>query len=227
MKNIILLLISLISFVGWSEEKEYEVNQFFNLNIIGNFKVTLISSNQHKVRVINNDEDILLESIIVENKGNELILKLKKDTYKKREIEFIVYYKELFNIKAKRGAYVVFKENLKSKSLNVEVNSGAHIILAIDSKSANFTIKNGGKIEAKGKIESVNFYISKGGSLDAYQLISTSVNAEVLFGGEMFIYVTNSLNAVVKSGGTIKYKGKPSNVTEDIKIGGKIVKIDK
>ena len=227
MKIILLIVIALISFAGLSTEKVIELDEFFNLNVVGNFKVTLIKGNSHKVKVINNDESVLDENIVVENNGSELIIKLKKDIYKEREIVFIVYYKELFSIKAKRGAYVGAEEKLPSESITVEVASGGHVQLSVDSKSANFSIRNGGTIDVKGNVESTKFYVSKGGNIAASKLVAQSANAEILFGGEIVLNVTISIVAVVKSGGAIKYKGKPKNVSEEIKLGGRIVKLDK
>jgi hypothetical protein len=226
MKLITLIVITLISFVGLSTEKIIELDKFFNVNVIGNFKVTLIKGESYKVKVINNDKDVLDENIVVESDGGELIIRLKKDTYIERSLEFIVYYNELFNIKAKRGGYVTGQDVLTSESINVEVASGGHVQLNINSKSANFSIKNGGTIDVKGHVEGTKCYISKGGNIIAPNLLAQSASAEVLFGGEIILNVTNSLVAVVKSGGVIKYKGKPDKVSEEIKIGGRIVKLD-
>jgi len=227
MKTISLILITLTSFTGLSMEKVIELDNFFSISAVGNYKVTLIKGDSHKVKIINNDEDVLDKNIVVENNGGELILKLKKDTYRERNIEFIVFYKEVFSLKAKRGAYIVVKDELTSESINVEVNSGAHIMLGINSKSSNLSIRNGGTIDVKGSTESAKFYVSKGGNILGFNLVSQSANAEVLFGGEILLHVTKSLVAVVKSGGIIKYKGKPVNVSDEIKIGGQIIKLEK
>jgi len=227
MRTIILVFITLASFTGLATGKVVELDEFFNINAVGNYKVTLIKGDSHKVKIINNDEDVLDKNIVVENNGGELILKLKKDTYRERNIEFIVFYKELFSLKAKRGAYMVVKDELTSEAINVEVNSGAHIMIGVNSKSCDFSIRNGGTIDVKGSAESAKFYVSKGGNILGFNLISQSVNAEVLFGGEILLHVTKSLVAVVKSGGVIKYKGKPVNVSDEIKIGGQIIKLEK
>ena len=226
-KQILVLLISLLSISAIASEQEFKVNDFVSVNILGNYKVSLIKSDVNKVKVINNDSDVEDENIIVENEGSELIVKLKKDTYQKRDIEFFIYYKEIFTIKARRGAYVVFKEKVETESVNIEVYSGAEIEMDLDVETANFTIKNGGSIDVKGHCENSNFYISKGGNISANKLITETTRAEVLFGGEISIHVTKSLFAVVKGGGRIIYSGKPKSVTDEIKMGGKIVKLDK
>jgi len=227
MKTISLVLITLISFTGLTMEKIIKLDNFFSVSAVGNYKVKLIKGDSHKVKIINNDEGVLDENIVVENNGGELILKLKKDTYRERNIEFIVFYKELFSLKAKRGAYIVVKDEVTSEAINVEVNSGAHIVIGVNAKSCDFSIRNGGTIEVKGSAESVKFYVSKGGSILGFNLVSQLVNAEVLFGGEILLHVTKSIVAVVKSGGVIKYKGNPVNVSDEIKIGGQIIKLEK
>ena len=227
MKAIILVLITLMSFGSFATERVVELEKFFSVNAVGNYKVTLIKSDSYKVKIINNDENVLDKNIIIENSGGVLNLKLKKDTYVERKIEFIVYYKELFNLKAIRGAYIVVKEEVSSESIKIEVNSGAHIVIGVNSKSCDFSIRNGGTIDVKGITESAKCYVSKGGNILAFNLVTKSANAEVLFGGEILLHVTKSVVAVVKSGGVIKYKGKPDNVSDQIKIGGQIIKLEK
>lgn len=212
---------------AFSGEKTVKVNDFTSITATGNYKVTLIKSAESKVEIINNDEKVTDEQILAEVEGAELVLKIKNDTYKQRDIEFIVYYIEVFELHAKRGAMMTTSDVFEHKKIDLSVNSGGRIVINVKANTVGVTIKNGGTIRLSGTTENANYFISKGGNVAAFNLIATKVKAEVLFGGEILLNVTKSLFAVVKSGGTIKYKGKPTEVDESIKLGGKIVKLDK
>jgi len=222
--SIFTLIMGLNTFAG---EKTVKVNDFTSVTATGNYKVTLIKSSESKVEIINNDEKVTDEQILAEVEGAELVLKIKNDTYKQRDIEFRVYYKEVFELDAKRGAMITTTDVFEHEKIDLSVNSGGRIVINIKATTVDVTIKNGGTIRVSGTTENANYFISKGGNVAAFNLIASKVKSEVLFGGEILLNVTKSLFAVVKSGGTIKYKGKPSEVDESIKLGGKIVKLDK
>jgi hypothetical protein len=227
MKKIILVISIFMNVISLAGEMEVNVDDFTKITAVGNFKVSLVKSTETKVQVINNDDKVTDEDIVIEVKATELILKIKNDTYKQRSIEFIVYYNEVFEIHAKRGVIVKADSEFKSDKIDLSVNTGGHIVVKVDCNTVDVTIKNGGTIRVAGTSENANYFISKGGNIAGFNLRVDNVKSEVLFGGEILLNVTKSLYAVVKSGGTIKYKGKPEKVDESVKIGGKIVKLDK
>ena len=227
MKKLIALFTLLMSITAIAGEKIVTVSDFTSITAVGNYKVTLIKGTETKVEVINKDEKVTDDNIIVEVEGSELNLKIKNDTYKQRDIEFKVYYKEVFELNVKRGAMISSSALFDHKKIDLSVNSGGRIVVKVKANTVGVTIKNGGTIRVSGTTENANYYISKGGNIAAFDLIAATVKSEVLFGGETLLSVTKSLFAVVKSGGTIKYKGNPKDVSESIKLGGIIVKLDK
>lgn len=227
MKKLITILLLVLSVSSYAGEKEFKIADFTKITATGNFKVTLIKGTENKVKAINSDQNIDDDQLFAEVQGTELILKLIKDTYKVRKVEYIVYYKEVFELHAKRGAWFKSEELFTNKSLDLNVESGGGIKIKVDCNTVDVVIKNGGTVNISGKSENANFSINKGGNIAAYNLVTTNSNSKVMFGGEILVNVTKSLFAVVKSGGTIKYKGNPTEVSEEIKLGGKIVKLDK
>lgn len=227
MKNIITLLLLTFSISSYAGEKEFKVSDFTKITATGNFKVTLVKSTETKVKAINSDEKIEDDQLFAEVQGTELVLKLLKDTYKVRQVEYVVYYKEVFDLHAKRGAWFKSDEVFTNKNIGLIVESGGGVKMKVDCNTVNATIKNGGTINLSGTSENANFSINKGGNIAAYNLVTENSNSKVMFGGEILVKVTKKLFAVVKSGGTIKYKGGATDVTEEVKLGGKIIKLDK
>jgi hypothetical protein len=224
MKTIFIFLLLSVSVIGFSGEKSFEIDNFTSLVAQGNFKVILIKSTENKVVAVNDDANVTDDKISVEVEGTELVLKINNDSYKSREIVFTVYYTDLFNINAKRGAWVKSNDIFTHSNIQIEVDTGSRITLKTDCNTINAKISNGGTIELSGKAINSNLTVSKGGNLKAFDLLSENSKAKVTFGGEIIVNATNTLFAVVKSGGTIKYKGEPKELTEEIKLGGKIIK---
>jgi hypothetical protein len=207
-----------------ASEKTFKIDNFTSVLAQGNFKVILQKSDENKVVVVNEDVNIEDDRIIAEVEGSELVLKISNDTYKAREITFTVYYKEIYNIQAKRGAWVKSEDVFTHDNIQLNVDTGSRITIKTDCNTLNAKIANGGTIELSGKAVNSNLTISKGGNIAAFDHTADNVKAKITFGGEIILTALKSLHAEVKSGGTIKYKGEPENFTQEIKLGGKIIK---
>ena len=227
MKKYITILLLMFSVFSYAGEKEFEISDFTKITATGNFKITLVKGTETKVTAINRDENIEDDQLFAEVQGTELVLKLMKDTYKVRKVEYIVYYKEVFELHAKRGAWFKSDDVFTNKSIDLNVDSGGGINIKIACNTVDVVLKNGGTVNLSGTSENANFSINKGGNIAAYNLVSENSNSKVVFGGEILVKVTKKLFAVVKSGGTIKYKGGATDVTEEIKLAGNIIKLDK
>jgi hypothetical protein len=225
MKILTTLLVLLITTVLFAGNKTIEVSNFNSIVAIGNYKVTLIKSDKNKVEFVNTDDKVTDDKINVIVEGAQLTLKIKNDTYVQRAIEFKVYYKELIEITSKRGAIIKGKDVFEGTKIELLVNMGGRIDIMLDCKNIEANVKNGGTVKISGKSDNAQYYISKGGNIVAFDLFASVVRSEVLFGGEITLYSKKTLDALVKSGGTIKFKGNPEEVSQDVKLGGNIINL--
>jgi len=226
MKILITIFLLSISFFSVSQNTKRKLDNFTKIVAIGNFRVFIEQAEKPSVMILNKENNLKDSDIITEVQGTELVIRLKNDTYSTRNIDITVYTSEVFEITAKRGVTVDVKYEMTASKIDFNVNTGSSIYGTVNCKVLGLSIKNGGTIRLSGKANDATYYISKGGSIVAFNLVVEQLKTEVLFGGDANINVTNSLYAVVKGGGTIKYKGNPKKIKQNIKLGGKIKKID-
>ena len=225
MKTLLTLILLVSTTLLFAGNKTIKVSDFNSIVAIGNYKVTLIKSDKNSVEFINKDDKVTDEKINVIVEGAQLTLKIKNDTYVQRDIEFKVYYKEIIEITSKKGALINGKDVFTGTKVELLVNMGGRIDIMLDCQNIEATVKNGGTVKISGKTNNAEYFISKGGSIVAFDLYASVVRSEVLFGGEITLYAKKTLDALVKSGGTIKFKGNPSEVSQDVKLGGNIINL--
>ena len=225
MKILSTFLFMLVTTLLMAGNKTIQLSSFNSIVAIGNYKVTLIKSDKNSVEFVNHDEKVTDDKINVTVEGAVLTLKIKNDTYIQRDIEFKVYYKEIIDITSKKGALIHGKDVFTGTKVELLVNMGGRIDIMLDCKNIEATVKNGGTLKISGKTNNAIYYISKGGNIVAFNLYANFVKSEVLFGGEITLFAKKKLNALVKSGGTIKFKGNPTEVSQNVKLGGNIINL--
>ncbi len=226
MKKVLILFIALITFSN-ANAGEFELG-FKDINavkILGNFKVTLKKGTEEKVRVINNDEKIIDEKILCEKKGKELILRIKGDTYKERDIEIVVTYINLIELTSKYGCRAEVKGKLTGGEIVLNSESGGKIKCTVDCDFVQATINTGGSIRVLGESKKARYKIGAGGTIAAANNKVKEVNAIVTAGGEVICAAIDKLTIKITSGGNVSYLGDPKEYEESIKLGGKINKM--
>ena len=206
---------------------DVKVDHFTTVNALGNFTVTLIKSDVEKVSVLNDDEELKDEKILVEVDGSELKIKIKNDAYKERELEVIVYYKSLTEIHSKRGIRLTVKETLEADQITLNSYSGGKIKAKVMCETLKCSISKGGSIRVEGQSSIAEYKISAGGTIASVNNKADKILAKVSMGGEVICSANGKLDVEISSGGTVSYKGDPTEYSEKITLGGKVEKLKK
>ena len=226
MKNLLfLVLTSFISTFTIAGSFEREVSTFNSVLISGNYKVKFIASDKQSVKVNNKESDLTDDKIITVVEGSKLIIKIKQDNYKSRDIEIIVYYTQLWSITIKRGAEAVVKDVLKGDIITAICESGGRLDLKVQCTTLKASVNAGGSIGIDGNAMAAEYRVSAGGAIGAIDVSADNVLADVRAGGEVICSVNKKLNVKVLTGGSVSYRGNPEEIDQDIKLGGKISKL--
>ncbi|WP_027419256.1 head GIN domain-containing protein [Crocinitomix catalasitica] len=226
MKNIFFTLLTLcITFGATAGSFEREVSAFNSVLISGNYKVKLVASDKEYVKINNKEDDLADEKIVTEVEGSELIIKIKGDNYKSRNLEITVYYNQLWSVTVKRGAEVFAKGVLTGDIISATCESGGRLDMKVECTSLKVNINAGGSIGIDGQTTSADYRIAAGGTIGAIDVNADNVLAEVKAGGEIICSVNKKLNVKIITGGSVNYRGNPEEIVEDIKLGGKITKL--
>ena len=232
MKNILTLLLSLVSIVGFSQKET--LAHFTAIEIFGPFEIELIKSDKEAIemRTINVDKDDLTVEV---NRG-ELLLKLRTrhfltdwDSDKFRNeprIKTKVYYKDLDEIKIAAGASLKSEEILKSKKFVLEGSMGADLELKIQAETIYVRSSMGATLNLQGETDFLEVKANMGAVLNASRLISKVVFVKASMGSDANVYASDEVDIEANMGAIVRYSGEPMVRHTNTKIGADIRRRD-
>jgi hypothetical protein len=94
----------------------------------------------------------------------------------------------------------------------------------INNSTLDIGIHGSGKLHLNGKSGTVHINTSGSSKIDAISLISENSDIQINGSGNIQVYATNSLGVQINGSGTVKYKGEPKSVNQQINGSGKIAR---
>ena len=94
----------------------------------------------------------------------------------------------------------------------------------INNSAFDIGIHGSGKLHLNGKSGTVHITTSGSSKIDATSLISENSDIQINGSGNIQVYATNSIGVQINGSGTVKYKGEPKSVNQQINGSGKIIK---
>jgi hypothetical protein len=92
----------------------------------------------------------------------------------------------------------------------------------INNSAFDIGIHGSGKLHLNGKSGTVHITTSGSSKIDAASLISENSDIQINGSGNIRVYATNSIGVQINGSGTVKYKGDPKNVNQQINGSGRI-----
>ena len=199
---------------------------FKGVEFTGNYNVEMIHADSNYIQIQNNDDfkvpDTDIEVMVA---NNILKMSIKQDLYVERDINVKLYYRSVESVVARRGVKII-GDTIIGTRMSVTATTGSKIKIGVKGEHCDATIKSGGSIRIKGKVETANYSVNAGGVIAASFMDVKAVEASIQFGGEIILNATETLTAEIKAGGTISYRGKPTILSQSIKLGGTIENLD-
>ncbi|WP_066755952.1 head GIN domain-containing protein [Crocinitomix algicola] len=202
-----------------------EVDDFYAVEIQGNFKAKLVKSDKLMVEVFNGEEDLDDSKIVCEVKNKTLKIRIKGDLYSEKDIKVVVHYNELERVEARAGCQIEVMEAIETHRLTLNVEAGGKLKAKFIGEELNASVSAGGSIRVGGNVKNANYKVSAGGTIAAVSVDVPDVNAKVTAGGEIICKATESLKVNITSGGTVSYLGEPEAFEQKVTLGGTISKL--
>jgi len=221
MKKITLLLI-LISTLGMSQETiTTKLGDFHTLKVFNGLTVELQKAATSKV-VISGSQS---EDVSIKNADGVLKIRLHfPDSFTAEDVKIVLYYsKDIDVLDANEGGEIFSDKTLKQQHLEVRTQEGAKINLAVNTKHLTVKSVSGGIIELTGVTENQTVEATTGGIYEAFEMQSKQAIVTAASGANVEISISEILDAKVRFGGNIYYKGTPEVLKTKKVIGGKIV----
>jgi hypothetical protein len=236
MKNKVVILISLslalltsCIFIGPSKkgnghvvEQTRKISSFDKIKVSRGMNVYISQGNEIHV-VVKADEN-LLDVIRTEVDNHTLKISATENIRRATSKKVYVTLPEIYAVTAVAGSNVFSENVLHSEQLEVSSSAGSNIKLEVDSDELNTSASAGSNIKLEGKTKSFTGKASSGANIKAEELTTADCNARASSGANLWITVTETLEAKANSGGNVIYFGQPKTTNSESSSGGNIVK---
>lgn len=221
MKKIALLLVLFTTISFAQDKRTLELGEFKSIKVFTGLKINLIQSSEQKIVISGKNQRF----IMVKNKNGHLSIRLKlTESLRKYDFDIKLYTnRQLEVIDVNEGAGLFSDDTINQLKITLKAQEGSFIQLPLDVKYLKTKINSGSNISVTGTAKSQDVYVGQGGVYEAYQLKTEQSKIVVATGGDAEIMVTDILDASVRLGGNIYYKGNP-NVKKSKKFLGGIIK---
>ncbi len=217
----LLYLFMLCSTIFYAQDRTQNLGDFNELKIFNGLSVDIEKSDKASIEI----SGVKTNNVIVKNVNGILKLSLKfPESFNPDKVKVKVYYnQDLEILDANEGAAIFSEDPIKQESLTVKTQEGAYIRMSIEVKYLSVKAVTGGSIKLTGNTVNQDVDVTTGGVYEAYDLISEDTDIIAASGANAQVNVSNQLEAKVRFGGRIYYKGNPEKVSTRKVMGGIII----
>ncbi|MBB6002216.1 head GIN domain-containing protein [Arcicella rosea] len=230
----VLLLTSVSSMVLAQQSQDVTLQSFNKIDMQGIMQVELVKGKVNKIttEALNGAN---LEDLTVAVSGDELSVKTKifkqltdKDNNKRKANTQklfkvrVEYISDLSSIKVGRGAELEAQQTLSGNRLLIDATSGATVKLNMNVNNLELSSVQGAIVNLAGKAQFQQTRVNTGGELYAYNLVSEDIEIKANTGGVAQVSASKTLDASAWTGGTINYKGNPTQRNVKSNLGGEV-----
>lgn len=218
------LLTSTLSFAQQKSERVVNLGDFHMVKVFSGVVLELIKSDERKIVVLGEKR----ENLSIKNVNGKLKVYLKfPEIYNDKEVIIKLYYdKDLEIIDANEGAGISSNQLFTQENVTLRSQEGAYIHLNLDVKYVSIKTVTGAIVRLRGNVINQDVEATTGGVYQGYELTSETADVTSASGARAEVVVKDRLEANVRFGGYIYYKGSPERVIKKKIIGGEIINKD-
>lgn len=220
MKKLILLFMLFSATLFAQEPISTKLGDFNTIKVYNGLTVELQKSNSSKIEISGSQA----KDVSINNSNGTLKIRLKfPKGFIADNVKIVLYYdSDISVLDANEGASIISEETIKLQHLEVRVQEGARIQLNIDTKYLVVKSVSGGFIGLMGETENQTIEATTGGFYNGFDLKSKQAIVMSSSGATVEVKASELLDANVRFGGTVFYKGTPEILKTKITIGGTI-----
>ena len=216
------LFILLLGFTAFSfaQDRTQNLGDFNEIKIFNGLSVEIERSENSSIEISGEKT----EDIVVKNVNGKLKVTLKfPELFNPDRVNIKIYYKEdILTLDANEGSAIFSDEDIDQVNLTIKTQEGAYIHVPVDVKYLTVKAVTGGSIKVRGTATNQEVEVTTGGVYEAYDLETEYADVIAASGGNVEVSVSNMLDAKVRFGGNVYYKGDPEKVNSKKVFGGKI-----
>lgn len=198
--------------------KTVNTSDYDGVNVVGSMDVHLEKGSEGNISVTTDDN--LHEYIIIEIKGDDLVIKTKKNVYlkTKKGIHVTVPFDDISKVSLTGSGDVDTKDAIDTQNLDVSLTGSGDIVLAVNTGLTKADITGSGDMNLSGKTVNLEVGVTGSGDFSGFDLQADDTDAYVSGSGDVRVVANKSLKARVSGSGDIVYKGNPEK--SDTKTSG-------
>jgi len=186
----------------------------------GSMDYILVAGKEGKITL--EGESNLLEHIVTEIKGGNLIVKVKNKVNLSpswnKTIKITIPFEDINSVSLAGSGDLWNEDKIKATNLNVSLAGSGDVILNVETSSLEGSLAGSGDLTLKGNTNDLNVRVAGSGDISAFGLQANNTTATVAGSGDIEVVSNKSLKARVSGSGDIEYKGNPEK--EDTKVSG-------
>jgi hypothetical protein len=220
MKKLALLLTLTCSILFAQEPITKNLGDFNTIKVYNGLTVKLQKSSTSKIEISGEKS----EDVSIKNANGILKIRLKfPEGFTAEDVKITVFYNSNIDVlDANEGGNIISDETINQQHLEVKVQEGARIELPVETKYLVVKAVSGGIITLTGVTQNQTIEATTGAIYNAFDLQSKQTEVTAASGATVEVKTSEVLDAKVRFGGTIYYKGTPEVLKTKKIIGGTI-----
>lgn len=201
-----------------------KVGSFTGIDVSGAFKIVIKQGTTEEV-VVEADAN-LLPIIRTDVVGSTLRIDTKKSVSNPTTMKVYVTVKDLSDIDVSGAVDIVSDGLLTLNELKIDASGASDSDLELSVKRLGLDCSGASKMKFRGTAGVVEMDLSGASDIFAYDFVAETYNMEISGAGNAQIHATKKLSASVSGAGTVKYKGSPTEINQDVSGAGSIRKVN-
>lgn len=215
-----LMFVSIINAQSWGNKKikgngnvvteNRTTSDYSGIKCAGSMDYILVAGEEGKITL--EGDSNLLEYIITEVKGDNLIIKTKKGvnmSYKNNAVKVIIPFKDINTISLAGSGDLYNKDLVKANKLSVSLAGSGDLKLEIDTDFVKGAIAGSGDLTLEGNTNTLEARVAGSGDFHGFDLQANDTDVAVAGSGDAKVFSIKTLKARVAGSGDIVYRGNP------------------
>jgi hypothetical protein len=205
-------------------KQERKVASFDAIDVSGTFDIILSQGTAQSV-IVEADEN-LMKIINTEVEGGKLIIDHKKPIQHSTCLKVFITVTDLKSLEMSGAVDVMTEGRLTLPEFRIEGSGASDSKFDLDVQKLDVESSGGSKFKFRGLAAKVHMDVSGAVDLFAYDLITDDFTLDISGAGKAQINVNKELNVDISGAGTVRYKGNPTKLIENVSGAGSIKKAE-
>jgi hypothetical protein len=202
--------------------QERHLSSFNAIDVSGSFEVYLAQGTTQSVIV--ETDDNLIDLIKTKVVGNTLEIDTKEPIRHAKCMKIYLTVTDLKEIELSGAVDVETQGKLTLNDLSIDVSGATDSKMEFDVQKLKIECSGGSKLRLTGTSKETNLDISGAVDLFAFDLVCEKLDLGISGAGKAEVNVTKEFNADISGAASVRYKGNPEKISQDVSGAGSIKK---